>query len=136
MNNPLEILRTFDRHLTRPIEFTIFGRGALALGYQNPPVECESTMDVDGIIPVTGGEPCEEFWTAQQATNDALKDRGLYITHLFSEMDIILQPDWFTRRVQIQLGLQWLTVFRPSTLDLILTNRVLKNYDAWREKLF
>ena len=33
MNNPLRILQTLDRHLTRPAELTIFGRAALALGF-------------------------------------------------------------------------------------------------------
>ncbi len=91
MNNPLKILQTFDRHLTRPAELTIFGRSALALGYPNPPGDCEATLDVDGIIPLSSGEPDEEFWLAQQA-NKELRNRGLYITHLFSELDIILRP--------------------------------------------
>src|SRR5262245_62153094 len=53
MNNPLHILQTLDRHLTKPAEITIFGRAA--------------------------------------------------------------------KRVGIRLKLSHLTVFRPSTLDLILT---------------
>lgn len=121
MNNPLEILQTFDRHLIRPAELTIFGRSAIALGYPNPPGDCEATLDVDGIIPLSGGEPDEEFWIAQQVTNEELRNRGLYITHLFSELDIILAPDWLVRRAPIQLKLQRLAVFRPATLDLILT---------------
>src|SRR5437667_8729428 len=46
---------------------------------------------------------------------------GRHITHLFSEMDIILQPDWQLRRTEIQLQLANLRVFRPATIDLILT---------------
>jgi hypothetical protein len=34
---------------------------------------------------------------------------------------VILQPDWIDRRVQLHLGLAKLTVFRPATIDLILT---------------
>jgi hypothetical protein len=37
MNNPLRILQTLGRHLTKPVEITIFGRAALALGFQNSP---------------------------------------------------------------------------------------------------
>src|SRR5437667_5882953 len=46
---------------------------------------------------------------------------GRHITHLFSEMDIILQPDWQLRRTEIQLQLANLRVFRPAAIDLILT---------------
>ncbi len=121
MNNPLEILRTLDQHLSKGAELTLFGRSALALGYADSPPEYGGTLDVDGIIPLTASDPDEDFWIAQQATNEALKGRGLYITHLFSEMDIILQPDWLTRRVPVDLDLKKLKVFRPATIDLILT---------------
>lgn len=121
MNNPLEILKTLDRHLQKPVELTIFGRAALVLGFANPLPEYGATHDVDGIIPVTGAEPDVDFWVAQQATNNALKNRGLYITHLFSELDVILQPDWSARRVSLSLGLIHLHVFRPATVDLVLT---------------
>jgi hypothetical protein len=121
VNNPLEILQTLDRYLSKDAELTLFGRSALALGYADSPPEYAGTLDVDGIIPLTGSDPDEDFWTAQQATNEALKSRGLYITHLFSEMDIILQPDWLMRRVPVALDLKKLKIFRPATIDLILT---------------
>ena len=121
MNNPLEILRTLDRHLPKPVHLTIFGRSALAVGYPNSPPDYGATHDVDGIIPVTAEEPDADFWTAQQATNSDLRNRGLYITHLFSELDVILQPDWQARRVALGLALANLKVFRPATIDLILT---------------
>ena len=40
---------------------------------------------------------------------------------MFREIDVILQPDWITRRLRLDLGLLKLTVFRPATIDLILT---------------
>lgn len=121
MNNPLEILKTLDQNLRQPTELTIFGRAALALGYPSPPLEYGATHDVDGIIPITIAEPSEDFWNAQQATNEALKNSGLYITHLFSELDVILQPDWTSRRVPVPLNLIRLEIFRPATIDLVLT---------------
>ena len=121
MNNPLEILRTLDRHLPKPAELTLFGRAALALGYPDPPPDYGATHDVDGIIPVTTAEPDTDFWLAQQATNAELKNRGLYITHLFSELDVILQPDWQPRCVPLRLGLEKLATRRPATVDLVLT---------------
>ena len=76
---------------------------------------------MDGIIPLTAEEPDFAFWAAQQATNADLKNRGLYITHLFSELDVILEPDWQPRRVALQLPLAKLKVYRPATVDLVLT---------------
>jgi hypothetical protein len=121
MNNPIEILQTLDRHLSSATELTVFGRSALALGYPNPPPEYGATQDVDGIIPATVEEPGVDFWLAQQTTNVELKNRGLYITHLFSELDVILQPDWHSRRVSLELPLSKLSVSRPATVDLVLT---------------
>ena len=62
-----------------------------------------------------------DFWEAQQHTNAELEPEGLYVTHLFRELEVILTPDWLSRRVRIPLELRRLAVFRPATLDLILT---------------
>ena len=56
-----------------------------------------------------------------QQTNKDLESEGLYLTHLFREVDVILQPDWIDRRVRIAVDLRKLAVFRPATVDLILT---------------
>ena len=34
---------------------------------------------------------------------------------------MIVQPDWITRRVPVAIALAKLSVFRPATVDLILT---------------
>ena len=124
MNNPLRILQTLDRHLAAPAELTLFGRAALALGYASSPPAFAATQDVDAILPLAWLADEDEnldFWEAQQRTNAELESEGLYITHLFRELDVILTPDWLSRRVRIPLELQRLAVFRPATLDLILT---------------
>lgn len=124
MNNPLRILQTLDRHLTVPAELTLFGRAALALGYAASPTAFAATHDVDAILPL-GWLAAEDenlgFWEAQQRTNAELEPEGLYVTHLFRELEVILTPDWLGRRVRIPLELRRLTVFRPATPDLILT---------------
>jgi hypothetical protein len=79
---------------------------------------------VDAILPLAwlaAEEANLDFWQAQQKTNVELEPSGLYITHLFRELEIILTPDWLTRRVRVPLKLEKLTIFRPATLDLILT---------------
>jgi len=58
---------------------------------------------------------------AQQRTNTELEPEGLYLTHLFRELDVIVTPNWLSQRVGIPLGFRLLTVFRPAPLDLILT---------------
>ncbi len=124
MNNPLHILQTLDRHLTKAAEITIFGRAALALGFPNSPAAFATTHDVDAILPLSwlaAEDENMDFWQAQQKTNTELEATGLYITHLFRELEIILTPDWLIRRVRVPLDLRKLTVFRPATLDLILT---------------
>lgn len=124
MSNPLRILSTVDRYLKTPTEITLFGRAALALGYSPTPAHFHNTKDVDGILPLSWLQPPdghEDFWRAIQEANDELEPEGLYITHLFREIDIILRPDWFLHRVQIDLSLEKLSVFRPDTIDLILT---------------
>ena len=124
MSNPLRILGALDRHLNLPAELTLFGRSALALGFAQAPAHFHNTQDVDGILPLAWLEPPdshEDFWQAVQSTNAELEPDGLYLTHLFREVDIILQPDWISRRLRLNLGLPKLTVYRPATIDLILT---------------
>src|SRR5438445_8649282 len=92
MNNPLHILQTLDRHLTKPAEITIFGRAALALGFPNSPAVFATTYDVDAILPLSwlaAEDENMDFWQAQQKTNAELETSGLYITHLFREQEII-----------------------------------------------
>ena len=124
MNNPLRILQTLDRHLNRATEITLFGRAALALGYENSPPEFYASQDVDAILPLpwlAAEDQNMDFWDAQAKTNAELQPDGLYITHLFREEQVILRPNWLDNRVRIPLKARNLTVFRPSTLDLILT---------------
>lgn len=124
MNNPLRILQTLDRHLTQPAEITLFGRAALALGYEGSPPALAASQDVDAILPLpwlAAEDENSDFWQAQVATNAELEPEGLYITHLFRELEVVLTPDWLARRVRLRLPLERLVVFRPSTLDLVLT---------------
>lgn len=97
MNNPLRILQAVDAKLNEAIEFFLFGRAALVLGFADPPAEAAATQDVDGIIPrdlLAGLQTNEQWWAALQAANDELEAEGLYLTHLFDEEQIILRPDW------------------------------------------
>lgn len=124
MSNPEIILSTLDRHLRHPVELTLYGRAALMLGFPSPLPEHATTKDVDAILPLAQIEVLNAeswFWDAQEATNEELRPRGLYITHLFSEADVFLRPDWLAHRVKIDRRFAKLTLYRPATIDLILT---------------
>jgi hypothetical protein len=124
VNNPLLILQTLDRHLDHPVELTLYGRAALALGFASHDARHETTQDVDAIIPLGQLDALradEQFWAARDVTNVELAERGLYLTHLFTEADVFLLPDWMERRVRIPDSFTHLKLLRPATIDLILT---------------
>lgn len=139
MSNPLRILATLEKNLSLPAEITLFGRAALALGYDSAPIHFHNTLDVDGILPLywlQEPDQHEDFWDAVQRTNAEMETDGLYLTHLFRETDVIIQPDWMARRLQIDVGLQKLMVYRPSTIDLILTKMARADEDDLQDIAF
>ena len=125
MNNPLRILQAVDTRLDQPIEFILFGRAALVLGFSAPPPEAAATQDVGGIIPrdlLATLQANEKWWTALQTANDELAAEGLYLAHLFDEEQIILRTTWREQVVDVpNPGLRFLALRRPATIDLILT---------------
>ena len=123
-SNALIILRELDAKLRAPIRLVLFGRGALALGFQPALPKWTQTLDVDAIIPIQEENEFEEnddFWTALEAVNDALGHKELYFTHLFNEDQIILSKGWHEKIVPLPLHLRNVVLYRPSTLDLILS---------------
>jgi len=125
MDNATRILQKLDEPLDHPVRLILYGRAALQLGFQNPPPDVAASKDVDGIVPLSDLEALnadDGFWDAQEATNRALRPDGLYITHLFRADQVFLRRDWERHLVAIGRPLlRWLRLFRPSTLDLILT---------------
>lgn len=109
MNNPLRILHTLEHHLTMPAEITLFGRAAMALGYPHTPSAFGATEDVDAILPLAWLDAQDQnldFWDAQQQTNAELAPEGLYITHLIPKFLSSGHRTTWSRRIQIQRGLQ------------------------------
>ena len=94
------------------------------MGFPAHELRHETTQDVDAIIPLVQLDQLhadDQFWSARDATNAELAARGLYMTHLFTEADVFLLPDWLDRRLPIPVSFAHLKLFRPATLDLILT---------------
>ena len=125
MSHPLTILQTLDRYLTRPTRLILYGRAALSLGFPPSLPAFSATYDVDCILPLPEMSRIEEdhqFWEALELTNTELCSSGLYITHLFSDDQVILSPRWLHHILPIACpDLRFLQPFRPSTADLILT---------------
>ena len=125
MDNPSAILATLDAHLHRPVRLVLYGRAALQLGFDDTPTDIAESKDVDVIVPIGDIDDIssnEDFWAAQEATNAELEGSGLYITHIFDARQVFLRRDWEENLVAIHRPpTRWLRLFRPATLDLILT---------------
>lgn len=131
MDNPSLILQTVDGLLDHPVHLVLYGRAALWLGFDSAPPEAAKTQDVDAIISVAQSEQLAadpQFWDAVEAANARLAEQGLYMTHLFSEQDVFLRRGWREQVVPItRLSLRHLKLFRPSTIDLVLTKMMRGN---------
>lgn len=125
MDNASLIIQMLDSHLSQPARLVLYGRAALQLGFSDPPHETAESKDVDAIIPLGDLDELsanENFWNAQTATNSELRAKGLYITHLFRADQVFLRRDWEKHLVPVtRPTTRWLRLFRPATLDLILT---------------
>lgn len=125
MNHPQTILRTLDGFLDHEVRLILYGRAALALGYDDSPEAFHATMDVDAILPsveMSSIEADEGFWMAIEKTNETLAQSGLYLTHLFADNQVILRESWLDHLEPIAMtGLEHLKLYRPDTLDLVLT---------------
>ena len=125
VTNAERILSTLDRRLDHEVSLVIYGRAAIALGFENPPESVTKTLDVDAVIPVSQIARFRAdlaFWDAQEGTNRELEKDGLFITHLCEADQVFLRRHWEQHLVPINRPpMRWLRLFRPSTLDLILT---------------
>lgn len=131
--NPDRLLTALDEGLDHEVRLIIYGRSAIWLGFNNPPPAAANTQDVDAIIPQEQVQPLADdphFWDARDAVNERFKAHGLYITHLFPESEVFLRHDWLAHIVPItRPSLRWLRLFRPSTVDLVLT-KMMRGNDA------
>ncbi len=133
MDNASLILQTLDQYLDHTVRLVLYGRAALQLGFDRPPPEVGQSKDVDCIIPASDLDTLTKdtkFWDAQEATNEKLRPSGLYITHLFADREVFLRARWDAHLVPItRPRLARLQLFRPATLDLVLT-KMMRGDDA------
>ena len=123
-SNTLRILATLDKYLSSEIELVVYGKSALHLLFEGDR-RISLTNDVDLIVPELQAQVFDkriDFWDALEKTNQDLEKSRLNFTHIFDEKQIILQPNWYSNKVRIQTDeLNYLNIFVPSPLDLILT---------------
>jgi len=125
MINAERILLTVDKRLNHEVSLVIYGRAAIALGFDSAPEAVSKTLDVDAIIRLSELEAFRRdtnFWDAQEAANRELEKEGLYMTHIFKADEIFLRRNWEQHIVPVtRPPTRWLRLFRPATVDLILT---------------
>jgi hypothetical protein len=114
-----------DENLDHQVQLIIYGCSTLWLGFDHPPAVAAATFDVDAIVPdaqVQALADDSRFWDARDAVNQRFKAEGLYITHLFPESEVFLRRDWAEHIMPItRLRLSHLDLFRPASVDLVLT---------------
>jgi len=138
MSNAVRILQRLDQYLTSPVELTLYGRAALTLGFEKTPEDYALSRDVDAILPVGQAETLNEttnFWEAIDLVNADLADDGLYVSHFFTEDQVVLLPEWKDQRVRLAGDWKRLDVFRLGNVDLLLSKLMrddpIDRSDAW-----
>jgi len=124
MNNALRILDALDSNLDKPVELTLYGRAALSLGFAHPPDDFAKSHDIDAVLWLGQAEELNEktnFWETVDKVNRELADQELYISHFFTEDQVVLLPDWRKNRVKIDGSWEHLRLYRLGDLDLLLS---------------
>ena len=124
MTNAGLLLTAVDDRLSGNVELTLYGRAALHLGFPNPPKEYALSRDVDAVLWIGQAEELVEqtnFWDVIEAVNVMFSDQELYISHFFEESQVILTPDWRSKRIPIKGSWRNLILFRLGNEDLFLS---------------
>ena len=125
MNEVWTIAGALDRHLSVPTEIVVYGSAALLLDQRFAErLSGRRTNDLDIVIPASREiqvDADRQFWASIEAANRELQPRGLFISHIFAERQVVLSPDWLEHLQAIDGHWRNLRVKRPRMLDLILS---------------
>jgi hypothetical protein len=131
MTNAEIIATTLDGLLDHEATLVVYGRASIALGFNNVPEAIGRSLDMDVILRFSQAQQLDaddQFWSAQAEVNTVLEKQGLYMTHLFEEDQVFLRPEWEQHIVPVlRPPTRWLKLFRPHTIDLILTKMMRGN---------
>jgi hypothetical protein len=130
MTNAQLILTILDGLLNTRVELTLYGRAALSLGFPEwQKQEFLQSRDIDVIFWIGQAEELDEktnFWQAVEETNQQLAERGLYISHFFTEDQVVLTPEWRGRRMPLGKNWRHLDLYRLGNMDLLLS-KLMRN---------
>lgn len=73
--NAERILTALDRRLDHEVSLVIYGRAAIALGFENPPEAVTKTLAVDAVIPDLA-ELREAFERAKPRVREMVRKAG------------------------------------------------------------
>ena len=124
MSHAEQILTALDRKLDRNVELTLYGRTAIHLGFENAPQEAALSRDIDAVLWLGQAEELlaeTNFWQAVDQINNEFADQELYISHFFTEDQVIRRPDWKENRVTLPGHWSRLSLYRLADLDLLLS---------------
>lgn len=131
MTNAEIIASTLDGLLDHEVSLVAYGRASIALGFEGVPEAIGHSLDMDVILRFSKSaelDADDQFWEAQARVNAILEKQGLYMTHLFQEDQVFLRPDWESFIVPVlRPTTRFLKLFRPHTIDLILTKMMRGN---------
>lgn len=131
MTNAEIIASTLDGLLDHEVSLVVYGRASIALGFDDVPDDIGRSLDLDVILRFSHAailDADDQFWEAQAKVNSALEKQGLYMTHLFTEDQVFLRPEWEQHIVPVlRPQTRWLKLYRPHTIDLILTKMMRGN---------
>ncbi len=124
MNNVTLILNMLDEKLNSEVELTLYGRAALQLGFEKPLEEHALTKDVDAVFQIDQAEMLlaqTNFWEVIEEINQTLSDQELYISHFFTEDQIVRTNNWLKNRIRIKGNWKNLLLYRLGNMDLLLS---------------
>lgn len=124
MSNARRILDALDARLDGSVELTLYGRAALQLGFHRPLDEFALSKDVDGVLWTGQAEALAadtRFWEAVEEINHEMAAEGLYISHFFTEEQVVLRPCWREARRPIPGDWLHLDLYRLGDEDLLLS---------------
>lgn len=130
MTNAQLILSVLDELLNAKVELTLYGRAAFYLGFPEwRGREFLQSRDVDAVLWIGQAEELHDktnFWEAVEEVNQRLAERGLYISHFFTEDQVVLTPEWRSQRVPLEKKWRHLELYRLGNVDLLLS-KLMRN---------
>ena len=130
MTNALLILHALDDLLNAKVELTLYGRAAFHLGFPEwHGQEFLQSRDVDAVLWLGQAEELNKktnFWEAVEEVNRRLAERELYISHFFTENQVVLTSEWRRQRTPLEGEWHHLNLYRLGNIDLLLS-KLMRN---------